>query len=226
LIVRKYFGLPLGEEIRELSASTKDKILPTWHGTNASRTCWNKPLSSRCVVGCHVQLLFDNLKTAATAIHWKACPGFRSVEEPTLDRADLNFYHQIDPSVNLSFTSKLVERCVATCFVNRTTCLYCSQSAYPRHYSILVLIVTNVFVQAVDRGQHMSLVVSWPQLCVLSLSICTRRSESTHQRRAGFSHTCHWPYVRVDVHSWYRSIFSGRTALNALCLKGLLGVPV
>ena len=83
------------------------------------------------------------------------------LKKPTLDLTDLNSYRPIS---NLSFTSKLVERCVAARFVahcEQNHLLPDMQSAYRRHHSTetAVLTVHNDIIQAIDRGQLTALVL-------------------------------------------------------------------
>jgi len=83
------------------------------------------------------------------------------LKKPQLDPADTNSYRPIS---QLSFASKLVERAVATRFVQHCTqnsLLPARQSAYRRHFSTetALLIVHNDIVRAVDRGDLVPLVL-------------------------------------------------------------------
>jgi len=124
------------------------------------------------------------------------------LKKPTLDLTDLNSYRPIS---NLSFTSKLVERCVAARFVahcEQNRLFPDMQSAYRRHHSTetAVLTVHNDIIQAIDRGQLTALV-----LLDLSSAFDT------------VDHTCLLTILQnrfsVDatVASWFQSYLSDRT---------------
>ena len=121
--------------------------------------CWNKSSinSLQCWPSCATR-------------HWrlKKLPSAEKhalvtarLKKPTLDLTDLNSYRPIS---NLSFTSKLVERCVAPRFVahcEQNRLFPDMQSAYRRHHSTetAVLTVHNDIIQAIDRGQLTALVL-------------------------------------------------------------------
>jgi len=87
--------------------------------------------------------------------------GFPRLKKPMLDSEDANSYRPIS---NLSFTSKFVERVVATRFTahaERCRLFPSNQSAYCWHHNMetAVVSVMNDIIRAIDRGEVIALVL-------------------------------------------------------------------
>ena len=83
------------------------------------------------------------------------------LKKPSLDASELNSYRPIS---NLSFLSKMIERCVATRYVDhaeRQHLFPARQSAYRKHHSTetTVVSVLNDVISAADHGQVTALVL-------------------------------------------------------------------
>jgi len=141
------------------------------------------------------------------------------LKKPTLDPTDLNSYRPIS---NLSFISKLVERCVAARFVahcEHNNLFPSRQPAYRHHHSThhstqaAMLIVHSDIIQAVDRGQLMALIL-------LDLS-----SEfDTVDHDCLLSILCNQFSVDGSAASWFQSHLSERT--QTFTARGSQSSPV
>ena len=137
--------------------------------TEISQTCMSSPCSAtvstrRDSTSQRSLQVSDTRKARNTCTqhqHQKHALVSARLKKPQLDPADTNSYRTIS---QLSFASKLVERAVATRFVQHCTqnsLLPVRQSAYRRHFSTetALLIVHNDIVRAVDRGDLVPLVL-------------------------------------------------------------------
>ena len=185
------------EEIRKLVTKAPSKHcqldpIPTWLLKQVV-----DQLAPVLAVVCNTSLTTGKLSSAekhALVTAW--------LKKPSLDLVDLNSYRPIS---NLSFTSKLVERCVAARFVahcEQNRLFPSRQSAYRCHHSTetAVLAVHNDIIQAIDRGQLTALI-----LLDLSSAFYT------------VDHTCLLTILRnrfsVDatVASWFQSYLTDRS---------------
>ena len=127
---------------------------------------------------------------------------FPRLKKPSLDPDDANSYRAIS---NLSFVSKLVERVVASRYIDhaeQNKLFPVKQSAYRRHHSTesAVLSVMNDVIRNIDDGKVVSLV-----LLDLSAAFDTVDHEILLE-------VLHKRFLLDDIPlSWFRSYLTGRT---------------